>query len=540
MMEPRKKAFIPKQQLLLQLQQRSLWLQPTNKVPNSLLSSSLDDFSNFAASLEEDSSSSSRSTLSNSINGDKTAAFAFASATKKTTSTSTTTTTTTARSTSTTTTTTNNSNPKTKSWQDDLEELLFRLDTTPARRQILLQQLINANQDIRKSVETALQQRNIDPLLTPTGKRLQDGTRAVARQLSNDILPRVLASSIASNGARSRRPFPLLLLPPPPPPVVPPAPADLTKVGSRIWNALQNQIQQNLETLQSDLADPSRIPQRLSQQTTELVKEASNVFLETPVGLQEPPYTVVAVTEDYEIRDYEAQTCAVTKMRLQGEETTNRKSSSPTDNPQSRVDSSFANSESYYYYDADNIAESGAAFNSLAAYLFGANKESRAMSMTTPVTTTFNGEMRFYLADNKKVGSPTSVRNFPEPLEQDESKSVYETGSISIEEIPAARLAVRKFTGFCTSGEISRQKQTLLAALELDDIALDVPHGQTVGHVVFQYNPPYTIPVLRRNEIAVPVVSDIQRQEDEWQAATADDEEDDDYDESAWESAPSD
>lgn len=375
----------------------------------------------------------------------------------------------------------------------------------------------------------------IDPLLTPTGKRLQDGTRAVARQLSNDILPRVLASSTASNGARGRRPFPLLLLPPPPP-VVPPAPADLTKVGSRIWNALQNQIQQNLETLQSDLADPSRIPQRLSQQTTELVKEASNVFLETPVGLQEPPYTVVAVTEDYEIRDYEAQTCAVTKMRLQGEGT-NRKSSGPTNNPQSGVDSSFANSESYYYYDADNIAESGAAFNSLAAYLFGANKESRAMSMTTPVTTTFTGEMRFYLADNKQNGAVSSVKRFPEPLEQDESKSVYETGSISIEEIPAARLAVRKFTGFCTAGEISRQKQTLLAALELDGIALDVPHGQTVGHVVFQYNPPYTIPVLRRNEIAVPVVSDLKRQEDEWQAATADD---DDYDETAWESAPSD
>lgn len=130
------------------LQQQPFWIQPT-AVSSSLLSSSLDDFSNFAASLEE--SSSSRPTSSKSINGDNTAAFT--SSTKKTAPT-------TARSTPKAATTSNNSSNQ-KSWQDDLEELLFRLDTTPARRQILLQQLINANHDIRKSVEMALQQRNV-------------------------------------------------------------------------------------------------------------------------------------------------------------------------------------------------------------------------------------------------------------------------------------------------------------------------------------------------------------------------------------------
>jgi hypothetical protein len=32
----------------------------------------------------------------------------------------------------------------------------------------------------------------------------------------------------------------------------------------------------------------------------------------------------------------------------------------------------------------------------------------------------------------------------------------------------------------------------------------------------FQYNPPYTIPVLRRNEIAVPVASEYDNVKDEW------------------------
>jgi hypothetical protein len=53
----------------------------------------------------------------------------------------------------------------------------------------------------------------------------------------------------------------------------------------------------------------------------------------------------------------------------------------------------------------------------------------------------------------------------------------YETGAVNIVEIPPARLAVRKFTGFVTEGEVSRQKDVLLSNLALDGIDIDVPHG---------------------------------------------------------------
>jgi len=45
-----------------------------------------------------------------------------------------------------------------------------------------------------------------------------------------------------------------------------------------------------------------------------------------------------------------------------------------------------------------------------------------------------------------------------------------------------------------------------LSNLQLDGIELDVPHGSLVPYLIFQYNPPYTIPIVRRNEIAVPVI----------------------------------
>jgi SOUL heme-binding protein len=248
-----------------------------------------------------------------------------------------------------------------------------------------------------------------------------------------------------------------------------------------------------LETLQSDLANPSRIPERLAKQTEDFLQEASNVFSEKPAGLKEPAYTVVAQCADYEIRDYPAYTVATTNMPSAASSSSTSISSRSNDNPAA-------------------LADQGVAFNTLASYIFGSNAENRAMEMTTPVTTTATGEMRFYLPDD-------DVLPPPQPLAQDaaarnnngngmEYYTAAEPSKIRLERIPAARLAVRRFTGFCTAGEIARQKQALLAALALDSnlVELDVPHGQTVGHVVFQYNPPYTLPVLRLNEIAVPVV----------------------------------
>ena len=211
-------------------------------------------------------------------------------------------------------------------------------------------------------------------------------------------------------------------------------------------------MQKNLEDLQEDLTDPiNRIPQRLTKQAEDFVQEAKNVFLETPEGLQEPPYTVVEGSDLYEIRNYESYTVASTVMD-----------------------------------EGEDLATTGTAFNSLAAYLFGLNEESKTMAMTTPVTTTSSNEMRFYLADS----------TLPNPSPD---------SAVEIIEVPSALLAVRKFTGFVTDGEIARQKDTLLQALEMDGVELDVAHGAVVPYVVFQYNPPYTVPIVRRNEIAVPV-----------------------------------
>jgi len=318
-------------------------------------------------------------------------------------------------------------------WQAKLEDLIDP-QTNLADRQILMSELLNANDEIRDSVLDAVSSRKIDPLLTPTGKRMQAGTRAVVRQLANDILPQLSRT----------------------PPPFPPTPKDFEKVGSRIFEVVTNQVQKNIEDLQEDLTDPiNKIPERLSKQAEGFVTEARNVFLEKPEGLDGPSFVVVESSDLYDIREYDGYKVASTRMVEKGEE---------------------------------DLASTGTAFNALASYLFGQNDESREMEMTTPVTTTSSSEMRFYLSGS----------SIPSPLAD---------SGVEIVEIPRSMLAVREFAGFVTEGEIARQKDALLQALESDGVELDVAHGAVVPHFVFQYNPPYALPIVRRNEIAVPVRS---------------------------------
>ncbi|KAL3817525.1 hypothetical protein ACHAXA_003698 [Cyclostephanos tholiformis] len=352
------------------------------------------------------------------------------------------------------------------SWQESLDVLLAP-DTSVAERQIMLSDLLSSGKEIQASVRTALRERKIDGLLTPTQKRLQDGTRAVARQLTSDILPGIVAvaagAAQTSTGSKKLK-SPVDVLVEDLPTVVP-------KIGSRVLSAISNQAQKNLKELQDDIraGDPLRSISRIQEQTAELAAEARNVFSEVPEGLVGPSYRVLSRAEGYEIREYDSYTVASTFM--------------------SKVDEE---------YTMDDLASSGEAFNALAAYLFGANDEKEVMEMTTPVTTTSAGEMRFYLKERNGSNS------FPMPVaENDEAFNA--KGEVKIQEIPAATLAVAKFTGFVTEGEVTRQKDALMTSLCLDGVEIDVPHASVVPHVIMQYNPPYTLPIFRRNEIGIPV-----------------------------------
>ncbi|MCQ8277013.1 heme-binding protein [Acetobacteraceae bacterium KSS8] len=132
-------------------------------------------------------------------------------------------------------------------------------------------------------------------------------------------------------------------------------------------------------------------------------------------------------------------------------------------------------------------------FRRLAGFIFGGNDAGRHIAMTAPVvqlpatesTLAADGRwvIRFYL--------PDGVTPAGAPRPQD--------GSIRLLTVPAATVAVLRFSGSPDAASVVRHKQQLLDALRGSAWR---PAGAVSAEF---YDPPWTLPPLRRNEVSVPV-----------------------------------
>jgi hypothetical protein len=136
-------------------------------------------------------------------------------------------------------------------------------------------------------------------------------------------------------------------------------------------------------------------------------------------------------------------------------------------------------------------------FSRLARYIFGGNRgasriamtapvaqEPLRIAMTAPVAQAATGDgyrIRFFL--------PAALRDPPVP----------EDPRVAIVEVPGETVAVLRFTGAPAPDAVADATQRLRAALPGTRwVAAGEP-------VAWFYDPPWTIPALRRNEVAVPV-----------------------------------
>ena len=133
-----------------------------------------------------------------------------------------------------------------------------------------------------------------------------------------------------------------------------------------------------------------------------------------------------------------------------------------------------------------NSAGTSKGFRRLAGYIFGGNERSQSIAMTAPVQET--------LTD----GSPVMAFTMPSEYALEDLPSPTDE-RVSLVPVPAKMVAVVRFSGWATGSKVAKMREQLLATLEERQIEL-------VGEPVLnQYNPPWTAPFLRRNEIAVEV-----------------------------------
>ena len=125
------------------------------------------------------------------------------------------------------------------------------------------------------------------------------------------------------------------------------------------------------------------------------------------------------------------------------------------------------------------------AFTRLFRYITGANTQagaSRDIAMTIPVETAPDGALRFFLPRALAASPPTPT----DPL-------------VHIVALPAGTVAARRFSGTLSRDELARQQKILRSALIASGWHATGPAAR------FGYDPPFTPPFLRRNEVVLPV-----------------------------------
>jgi len=188
----------------------------------------------------------------------------------------------------------------------------------------------------------------------------------------------------------------------------------------------------------------------------------------TVVGIravEEARYDVVVSEGDFEVRDYKGAVIAETVVNEE-------------------------------YEDAG-----GTGFRRLAGYIFGKNRKKTKIAMTAPVIQEHIGENIAMTAPVVREGTEKgwrmafvmpaeySLETLPEPLDP----------NVVLKKVPARRVATLRYRGSLTEISIETHTDRLMEWLKKKSLKAVSP-PRSAG-----YDPPWTVPMLRRNEVHVEV-----------------------------------
>jgi len=188
----------------------------------------------------------------------------------------------------------------------------------------------------------------------------------------------------------------------------------------------------------------------------------------TAMAIEEPKYVVLEKTPPFELRSYTPMILA--EVQVEG--------------------------------DLDEASSQG--FRLIAAYIFGQNQPNEKISMTTPVV------VEEQPAKGAKIAMTTPVNiesnagkwtvSFVMPAEYSmESLPKPLNSKVQLRQIPAVKRAVIGFSGFYNENKVAER------TLELEEWMKTKNLQATSVPKFARYNPPWTLPFMRRNEIMVDV-----------------------------------
>jgi len=143
----------------------------------------------------------------------------------------------------------------------------------------------------------------------------------------------------------------------------------------------------------------------------------------------------------------------------------------------------------------------GNGFSVLADYIFGNNTAHDNIKMTAPVKQQVNQKIAMTAPVQQRLNTDQSwqisffmpseytIDNLPKP----------NNNNVVLKEVSPKKFAVIKFSGTNSDDNINKHQQALMAYIKTNNINL-------VGSPVYAfYNPPWTLPAMRRNEVMVEI-----------------------------------
>ena len=177
------------------------------------------------------------------------------------------------------------------------------------------------------------------------------------------------------------------------------------------------------------------------------------VIIMTSCQLQDleiPKYKVLEVKGNIEIREYEAMNIATVKTKGERKDSIKR------------------------------------GFRVVADYIFGNNELDKSIKMTAPVqqqTIDDSWEISFVMP------SKYALNDLPKPNNE----------LVLIKQIPQKKFVVIRFSGTNSNRNINNHKEKLLAYVKENNLV-------SIGSLKYAfYNPPWTIPFMKRNEIMLEI-----------------------------------
>lgn len=138
----------------------------------------------------------------------------------------------------------------------------------------------------------------------------------------------------------------------------------------------------------------------------------------------------------------------------------------------------------------------GEGFRMLADYIFGNNTAQQGIAMTAPVQQQNSEKIAMTAPVQQQAQNGVWTISFVMPSEYSiDTLPKPNNEIVTIKEVLPKRYAVIQFSGLNSNENIARQEKQLLQYIENNKI-------KTVGPAKYAfYNPPWTLPFMRRNEI---------------------------------------